>query len=564
MASIGIDFGTTHACVGVWANGKVQVIANDQGFRTTPCIVSFAEDDVVVGDSAVAKLHSNSANTVYHLKRVLGKKHKDVHASDFVKDWSFDLAADKSGHPVAKILDGTKEIPAVEFCTLILKKLKALAEDYTGEVVKTCVLSVPQEYNDAQKALLQEAATAADLSVLRYISEPIAAAIAYGLDEDKKNESKVAVVVDIGGASSNLALLSVDKGLFNILATESDHKLGGELFTSAVVEHCLKTFERQKKVKVAADNVRAIHRVKVACEQAKKSLSTQSQVSIEVDSLAEGEDLIVKLSRSRFEEMVGDHIRKVTKDIATLLEGAGYEKDSVDHVLLVGGSSRIPKVQAAVEDFFDGKKALVTIAPDEAVAFGATVEAATLSETADWTLPTDPHNNVEAVPLTLSLGLADGTVYEMIHRGTVLPATTQEVFTTHQDNQTAVYLQVYEGQRLLKKDNTLLANLTLSGIPEMDKGEAEVEVSFNVTRKGQLTVKAHVRNAEGGSKALTVSSDSKRVVDVDAIVAAAEAAADEDDAIMAELEAKAEAEEIAAAVAAGSKSTAGQEGEDMD
>ncbi|ETV78822.1 hypothetical protein H257_07650 [Aphanomyces astaci] len=563
MASIGIDLGTTHACVGVWANGKVSVIANDQGFRTTPCIVSFASDDVVVGDSAVAKLHNNAANTVYHLKRVLGKKHKEVHEHDYVKDWSFDLAADTHGAPIAKILDGSRDISSVEFCTIVLRKLKALAEDYTGVVVKNAVLTVPEGYSDEQKALLEEAATAADLSVLRYISEPIAAAIAYGLDEDKKNESKLVVVVDIGGASTDLTLLSIDKGLFNVIATASDHALGGEVFTNSIVEHCVKAFERQKKVTIAADNTRALHRVKVASEQAKKSLSTQSQVTIEVDSLADGQDLIVKLSRSRFEDMVSDHVRKVTKDIAALLDGAGYAKDTIDHVLLVGGSSRIPKAQSAVEDFFDGKKALVSIAPDEAVAFGATVESATLSETADWTLPTDPHNNVEAVPLTLSLGLADGTVYEMIHRGTVLPANVQEVFTTNADNQDAVYLQVYEGQRVLKKDNTLLANLTLSGIPPAPKGESEVEVSFNVTRKGQLTVKAHVRNAEGGSKALVVSSDSSRVVDVDAIVDAAEAAAEEDDAILAELEAKQEAEELAAAVGAGAAST-GAQGEDMD
>ncbi|KAH9181173.1 hypothetical protein AeNC1_016853 [Aphanomyces euteiches] len=559
MASIGIDLGTTHACVGVWANGKVTVIANDQGFRTTPCIVSFAQDDIVVGDAAVAKLHNNAANTVYHLKRVLGKKHKDVHTHDYVKGWSFDLTADKEGAPVAKVLDGSRDVPAVEFCTLVLSKLKALAEDYTGEVVKNVVLTVPEGYSDEQKALLEQAAAGANLNVLRYVSEPIAAAIAYGFDEDKKNESKVAVVVDVGGASTDLTLLSIDKGLFNVLATGSDHALGGEVFTDAIVDHCVKTFERQKKVQIGADNTRAFHRIRVAAEQAKKSLSTQTQVTIEVDSLAEGHDLIVKLSRSRFEEMVGDHVRKVTKDIGGLLEGAGYDKESIDHVLLVGGSCRIPKIQAAVEDFFDGKKAHVTISPDEAVAFGATIEASTLSETAGWTLPADPLNNVEAVPLTLSLGLADGTVYEMIQRDTILPAATQEVFTTHADNQEAVYLQIYEGQRLLKKDNTLLANLTLSGIPPMEAGEPEIEVSFNVTRKGVLTVKAHVRNAEGGSKSLAVSSDSKRVVDVDAIVAAAEAAAEEDDAILAELEAKQEAQDIAASVASAAASNGNDE-----
>ncbi|OQR85576.1 hsp70-like protein [Achlya hypogyna] len=565
MACIGIDLGTTHACVGVHFNGKVSIIANDQGFRTTPCVVAFETEDVVVGDSAVAKLHNNAANTVYHLKRVLGKKHTDVKSLDYIKGWSFDVKADAKGHAVAAVThkDAAREVSATEFAGLVLTKLKDLAEDYTGVKIANCVLSVPQEFSDEQKALMNEAAKAAGIDVMRYISEPIAAAIAYGFDESKSIDTKLIVVVDIGGASSDMSLLSADKGLFNVVGHVGDDALGGEDFTYALVEHCVKTFERQKKV-VLKDNTRALYRIKLACEQAKKSLSTQSQVTIEVDSLAEGQDLIVKLSRSRFEEMIGDHVRKVVSDISALLENANMDKESIDHVILAGGSTRIPKVQQAIEDFFDGKKASSTISPDEVIAYGATLEAATLSETADWdNLPSDPLNMVEAVPLTLSLGLADGSVYEMITRNTILPATTQEVFTTHVDNQKAVYLQVYEGQRLMARDNTLLANLTISGIPPMEKGAPEIEVSFNVTRKSVLTVKAHLRNAEGAaSKALTVQSDSKRVVDVNAIVAAAEAAADEDDELMAELEAAAEAAELAAAIAAAPKGVSA--GEDMD
>ncbi|EQC32291.1 hypothetical protein SDRG_10038 [Saprolegnia diclina VS20] len=565
MACIGIDLGTTHACVGVHFNGKVSIIANDQGFRTTPCVVAFETEDVVVGDSAVAKLHNNAANTVYHLKRVLGKKHSDVKSLDYIKGWSFDVKADAKGHAVAAVThkEAKRDVSATEFASLVLGKLKALAEDYTGVQVKNCVLTVPQEFSEEQKTLMNEAAKAAGIDVMRYISEPIAAAIAYGFDETKSIDTKLIVVVDIGGASSDMSLLSADKGLFNVVGHVGDDALGGEDFTYALVEHCVKTFERQKKVDLK-DNTRALYRIKLACEQAKKSLSTQSQVTIEVDSLADGQDLIVKLSRSRFEEMIGDHVRKMVTDIETLLENANLDKESIDHVILAGGSTRIPKVQAAIEAFFDGKKASSTIVPDEVIAYGATVEAATLSETAEWdNLPSDPLNMVEAVPLTLSLGLADGSVYEMIQRNTVLPATTQEVFTTHVDNQKAVYLQIYEGQRFMARDNTLLANLTISGIPPMEKGSPEIEVSFNVTRKSVLTVKAHLRNAEGAkSKALTVESDSKRVVNVDAIVAAAEAAADEDDALMVELEEAAEAAELAATIAAAPKIVGA--GEDMD
>ncbi|OQR91830.1 hsp70, partial [Thraustotheca clavata] len=475
-------------------NGKVSIIANDQGFRTTPCVVAFETEDVVVGDSAVAKLHNNAANTVYHLKRVLGKKHADVKSLDYIKGWSFEVKPDKKGYTAAAVThkDAQREVSAQEFASLVLRKLKDLAEDYTGVKINNCVLSVPQEFSEEQKTLMNEAAKLAGIQVMRYISEPIAAAIAYGFDETKSIESKLIVVVDIGGASSDITLLSADKGLFNVLGHVGDDALGGEDFTHALLEHCVKTFERQKKV-VLKDNTRALYRIKLACEQAKKSLSTQSQVTIEVDSLAEGHDMIVKLSRSRFEEMIGDYVRKAVVDINKLLEETNMDKESIDHVILAGGSTRIPKVQAAIEDLFDNKKATSTIVPDEAIAYGATVEAATLSETADWdNLPSDPLNMVEAVPLNLSLGLADGTVYEMIQRNTILPATAQEVFTTHVDNQKAVYLQVYEGQRLMAKDNTLLANLTISGIPPMEAGSPEIEVSFNVTRKSVLTVKAHL------------------------------------------------------------------------
>ncbi len=521
-----------------------------------------------MGDAAVSKLHNNAANTVYHLKRVLGKKHSDVKSLDYVKEWSFDLSADEKGAAVASVHD--RNVSSSEFCSLVLSKLKALAEDYTGSSVKNCVMSVPQDFSDTQKSLMDDAAHAAGIRVMRYISEPVAAAIAYGFDEAKEGDDgpKLVVVVDIGGASSDMTLLSTDKGYFNVLGSIVDNALGGEDFTSDLVEHCVKTFERQKKVCKIKDNMRALHRIKAVCEQAKKSLSSQSQVTIEVDSLADGEDMIIKLSRSRFEEMIGDRVRKAVRDIATLLENANVDKDAVDHMILTGGSTRIPKVQSAVEEFFDGKKAMVTIAPDEATAYGATIEAATLTETADWdNLPTDPLNMIESVPLNLSLGLADGSVYEMIQLGTILPATATETFTTDKDGQKAIYLQIYEGQRLMKKDNTLLANFTISGLPNMKKGVPEVEVSFTVSRKGELTVKAHVVNGEEGStspplKTLIVKSDAHRKVNVNAIVEAAEAAAEEDDALLAELEMAKEAEELASL--SKSKSTNAKHEEEMD
>lgn len=565
MVVAGIDIGTTHGCVGVWHNGKVNIIANDQGFRTTPAYVCFEGEEVIVGDTAVNKIYSHAENTVFHLKRVLGKAHDDVLEREFVQEWSFSVGKAADGHVHAETSRNGEAhtITPVEFCSLLIRNLKDLAEDFTGETVDHVVMSLPAHADDKQKELIAAAADKAGVNVLTYITEPVAAAIAYGLDDSAKNPAPEYVLVfDIGGATHDVTLINADKGLFEIVASKGNDSLGGEDFTRVLFEHCAKSFERKAKLNVRS-NKKASSRLRIACENAKRTLSTQNQVSIEVDSLMEGEDFSLKLSRPRFEELINDFVRTALEEVDAILEEADLEKDHIDHVILIGGSTRIPLVQNAVKKYFDGKATHLHMSPDEVVAHGATIEAAGRAELIHVPEPKKPLNQVNVTPLTLSVALANGSVSEVVSRGTVLPASGSETFTTSADNQTEVIVQIYEGERLLAKDNTLVAQLKIAGISALPKGEAEVEVSFTVSTKGVLSVTAVEQTA--GTKTLEVKHDAKRLTpaDVAAIVKKAEDAAEEDDALLEELE-NAEAEDEVAEVAVSAAPAAFAPSEDLD
>jgi molecular chaperone DnaK (HSP70) len=545
MVVAGIDIGSTHGCVGVFHNGKVNIIANDQGFRTTPAYVTFEGDEVIIGDTAVNKLSSHAENTIFHLKRVLGKNHEEIVDRDYIQEWSFKIVKSEDGavHAATSRNGDAHHVTPVDFVSLLIKNLKDLAEDFTGESVDNVVLSIPAHATEKQKELLQAAADKAGVNVLTFISEPLAAAIAYGLDDSAKSaHPELVLVLDIGGATHDVTLLNADKGLFEIVATSGKDNLGGEDFTKALFEHCAKAFQRKTKLDVK-DNKKASSRLRIACETAKRTLSTQAHVNIEIDSLMEGEDLSLKLTRPRFEELISDYVTSALKEVDALLESANVEKEDIDHVILVGGSSRIPLLQNAVKKHFDGKTTHLHLSPDEVVAHGATIEASLRADLANFESPKKALNHVNVTPLTLSVALANGSVTEVIHRDTVLPATATETFTTSQDNQTAIFLQVYEGERVMAKDNTLLASLSVAGIAPAPKGEAEIEVTFTVSTKGVLTIAAVEQAA--GKKTLEVKNDPKRLTanDVAAIIKKAEDAADEDDAYLDELEAAEDDEE---------------------
>ncbi|CAI5728807.1 unnamed protein product [Peronospora destructor] len=523
MVVAGIDIGTTHGCVGVWHNGKVNIIANDQGFRTTPAYVCFEGEEVIVGDTAVNKLPSHADNTIFHLKRLLGKAHADVKDREYVKEWPFNVTEGIEGIARAETQrNGEKHfVNPVEFMALLLQNLKELAEDFTGEKLEHVVINKPAHTGDKYTELLNAAAKKAEVNVLKYLSEPLAAAIAYGLDEAVNNEKPEYVLVfDIGGATHDVTLLNADKGLFE-------------------------SFLRKTKLDVKT-NQKASSRLRIACEAAKRSLSTQTQANIEVDSLMEGVDFALKLSRPCFEELINDYVQKTIAEIDAILEETELEKENIDHVVLVGGSTRIPLVQSLVKKYFEGKTLHTQLSPDEAVAFGATIEASCLAELVGVPEPEKPLNMVNVVPLNLSVALANGSVSELILRNTVLPASAAEVFTTSTDNQEAVFLQIFEGQRLMAKDNTLVAQLSVAGITPLPKGDAEIEVTFTVSTKGTLMVTASERKA--GNKTLEVTQDSTRLTpaDVAAIVKKAEDAADEDGKLLCELEDAEEAERAAA------------------
>lgn len=561
MVCIGLDLGSTHGCVGVWQNGRANIIANDQGFRTTPCYVSFEGDEVVVGDTAVNKLHTNSHNTIYHLKRALGQTLDQVQGKDFVKNWGFVLEQGEGEQVVAATQPkegDRKTLTPQQFCAIILKNLKQLAEDFTSSSVESCVLTLPAHYGDAEKQVLQEAAKEAELKVSSFLSEPLAAAIAYGLDDpDSEGPPQYALVFDVGGASHDVSVVSSDKGLLNIVASKGSDTLGGEDFTDALLQHCIRTFKRRTKIDIA-ENKRAINRLKLASEQAKKSLSTQNQVTIEVDSLAEGEDFLLKISRPRYEELIAEYVAKTISEIDAVLEEADLDNEAIEHVILVGGTCRTPLVQQEVAKFFGGKDTLSNISPDEAFALGATLEASWEAETLDWEVNRDEAASVSVVPLTLSVCAADKSVTEIIPRNAILPAHGSETFTTSEDNQTSVYIQVYEGERVLAKDNTLLANVCLEGITAADKGVATIEVTFDVTKQGELNINA-VEKTSGQSKSLTVTNDPARLDDaaVAEIVQKAEEAADEDLETLEQLEDAFEAAEIAESAPAVSEAPAG-------
>lgn len=555
MVALGIDIGTTHGCVGVWYNGKVTIIANDQGFRTTPAYICFEDDEIIVGDTAQNKLHTHADNIVFHLRRLLGKKYEEIAENPHVNEWFFKV--EKDGKDEAQTVAVTKrngevyKIAAVEFVTLLLRNLKTLAQDYTGLTIDKAVLTTSIHCTDRQQQLLTQAAKEAQLDIMSYLPDPIAAAIAYGFDDWKPNNYKKAnqcqadliLVVDIGGATTAITLLSVDKGLFEIVADGGHEGRGGEDLTKIVVDHCAQSFLRKTKVDIHK-NRKAMIRLSLACEQAKRSLSAQNQVSIEVDSLLEDQDFSMKLSRPRFEELIQKHVRFIFEEIDKVLVNADTEKENVDHIILVGGSCRIPLIQEKIQSYFKDVNMHFHLSPDEVVANGATIEAATLEKLLDEAIPLDSldqHVNVNAVPLSLSVGLVHGNVHTLIHRDAILPAKMTETFTTWEDNQTEVLIEIYEGERAIAEKNTLLARMCVSGIAPLPKGEAEIILQVQVSSKGVLTVKASMNGEE--KKILEIHTDEARLADkkqLDQIVEAANDAIDEDDTFLTEIENKLE------------------------